>query len=691
MRKLAGTCLTLTLVASSMRCTGDERRAPRAVPPEASPADSGAADRSADASEIDARDSAAPLPLSDRPFRKRVLDAQFRAEGVAVFDVNGDTLNDIVTDQYWYESPNFDAHEIRTPEPYEAETTYSRSNAVFAMDVDRDDWMDIIVVPFPGSAIGWYKNPRGDRRAHWQRYEIAPNANVETPVFEDLFNDGREQLVMGIGGGAVQSTLAWLEPAIDPYAPWIAHTIGAGSGAIADPFSHGLGVGDLNRDGRVDVLTSEGWFEAPADPSEPVWTWHASAFRSNECSHMYVWDVNADGLPDVLSSNPHRYGVWWWEQLPAAPGAAPDFVERTIDASFSESHALHLEDMDADGVPEIITGKRFYSHGKSEPGALDAPLLVAYRRVLDASAPGGARFTRTVIDAESGVGTQFEVADVSGDALPDIVVSSKLGLFYFERDARCGGAPAEWLPLLAGSELRDWYPWFPSTGRRDPQQIFKLRDGVLHVFDIPQTDEDQDFGYLASRREYANFRVRFDYRWGTRQFNPARRDGWTMDSGFFVTAVGPDTIWPRALECQVQIGDTGDVFAFDRATFGTTVADPAAFPPVYAENGAPYVTGRSANPGWHTSRVIRSMRADSADDWTHVEITVLGETTEYEVNGNVVMRGNSRRQPSALAPDDPARDIPLVRGRLVVQEEGAEVLFRDLEISGLGPATCADL
>jgi len=273
--------------------------------------------------------------------------------------------------------------------------------------------------------MGWYQNPRGD--GHWARYAIAAHANMETPIFEDLFGDGHRELVMGIesdpGETPVQpAVLAWLEPAPDRHAPWIAHAIG--DAASASRFSHGLGAGDLDGDGIVDVLTSEGWFQGDRSRS---WAWHAFAFHPNECSQMYAWDVNHDGRADVISSNPHHYGVYWWEHT------NDGFVEHTIDDSFSESHALRLEDLDLDGVPEIVTGKRWYSHGKTEKGALDPPVLVSYARVLDATAPGGARFVRTLLDDASGVGTQFEITDVSGDGFPDIVISNKRGLSYFAR------------------------------------------------------------------------------------------------------------------------------------------------------------------------------------------------------------------------------------------------------------------
>lgn len=341
---------------------------------------------------------------------------------------------------------------------------------------------------------------------------------------------------------------------------------------------------------------------------------------------------------------------------------------------------MRLDDLDADGVPEIVTGKRFYSHGKNEKGALDPAVLVSYARVLDRNAPGGARFARTTIDESSGVGTQFEIADVSGDGIPDIVTSNKRGLFYFERDARCAGAPAAWVPIFDGRDLAGFYSYLPSTKRRDPKKIFRVRDGNIVVLGIDATNEDIDFGYLSTFAEYGDVRVRFRYRFTGREFEPALRTGFKLDSGFFVTTVGPDMIWPRALECQVQVDDTGDVYLFDGATFTTTVLDPSATPVIFQEGGRNYTTPSMPNPNWVPSRVVHSEKNDKTLDWNTVEIEVSGERTSYSVNDRIVMRGTGRKHPDGS---------PLVRGRLVLQEEGSEIWFRDVAVQGIGTPVCA--
>jgi hypothetical protein len=351
-----------------------------------------------------------------RTFTKRTLDTAFRAEGVAVFDVDRDGHADIVTDQYWYAGPGMTPHEIRTPEAFDV-AVYSHDVGAWGDDIDGDGWTDLVVAPFPTDAAYWYENPHGLDQ-HWTVHEIAPalSAAKESPIYVDLFGDGHRVLIMGDEPALV---LAWFAPGPDPRAPWIEHPISAPGFAGAYRFAHGLGIGDVNGDGRSDVLTSQGWFEQTADRA--AWPFHAFSFGPDECSTMYALDLDRDGLADVLCAHPHVYGLRWWQQLPGG-----GFTEHSIDETISQMHAVGLADLDGDGVPEIVTGKTRYAH-TYDPGAEEPSLLVYYT-----IAPGPV-FVRHQVDDASGIGRTVTIADVDGDRRPDIVVSNKNGLFYFRR------------------------------------------------------------------------------------------------------------------------------------------------------------------------------------------------------------------------------------------------------------------
>jgi len=366
------------------------------------------------------------VPISSG-YTKTVIDPVYRTEGVTAFDVDRDGLTDIVTYQFWFRAPDFTPYPIDTPQTFDPLTQYANGCAAFGVDLNGDGWTDLLSIPFNGLEVDWFENPRGRLGGAWPRHAIWPSSTVETAIWVDLFGDGRHELVMGTEPSRV---LAYYTPAANPTAPWVQHAISAPGFPGAALFVHGLGVGDVDGDGRTDVLTASGWFAATADRAS--WVWHDTEWAPDDCAQMYVYDVNADGRGDVLCSSPHHYGVRWFEQHPVgAPGVDATWIEHTIDASFSESHALRLDDLDGDGVPEIITGKRFYSHGTREKGALDRAVLVYFRLLRGAS--GDVSGGRPEVDEDSGVGTAFEVTDVDGDGKLDILVANKKGLFYFRK------------------------------------------------------------------------------------------------------------------------------------------------------------------------------------------------------------------------------------------------------------------
>ena len=88
-------------------------------------------------------------------------------------------------------------------------------------------------------------------------------------------------------------------------------------------YGHGIGAGDVNKDGRNDIVTPLGWLEAPPDPRRSEWRFHED-FKLGEHLIYFVIDLNEDGLPDLLTGMAHGYGIFWMEQRPGDAGEARD-------------------------------------------------------------------------------------------------------------------------------------------------------------------------------------------------------------------------------------------------------------------------------------------------------------------------------------------------------------------------------
>jgi hypothetical protein len=358
-------------------------------------------------------------------FDKRVIDPAFRSEGVTVFDVDRDGHLDIVTEEQWYRGPELTPHPLRAPRAWDPYTEYAHCFAAFHDDVDRDGYEDLIVFGPPGEDASWCQNPRGEEGT-WACHTIAPSASGESPFLADVLGDGKRRLFMGI---EPERLLGWMVPGPSEDAPWTMRSITEPGFPMAARYEHGLGLGDVNGDGRADILTGSGWLEQPADPGAALWTWHPVEICPNNCAHMFAYDVSGDGLADLVGTSPHGYGAFWWEQRRGAEGGV-SFVRHEIDLTSSQNHAARFVDLDGDGRPELVTGKRWYAHFTQDPGALEPALLLLYRFEREG---GTVRWTRTVIDDDSGIGSQFEIVDVDGDGWLDVVVSNKKGLTLFRQ------------------------------------------------------------------------------------------------------------------------------------------------------------------------------------------------------------------------------------------------------------------
>ncbi|MFB0553113.1 MAG: FG-GAP repeat domain-containing protein [Phycisphaerae bacterium] len=355
-------------------------------------------------------------------FRKIIVDETFRSEGVAVGDVNHDGKLDILAGDVWYEAPDWKMHEIRPVGQYDGSKGYSQTFANFAQDVNSDGWADSIIIGMPGEPCWWYENPK-DKPGHWKQRMVVDSACNETPLFVDLLGNGKPVLVFAV---RPKGLMAWFSVPSDLDGLWDMHIIAGPDAPGTKMYSHGLGAGDVDGDGRNDVLIKEGWWQAPEDRTDINWKFHP-ANLGPDCADILVYDVDDDGDGDVITSSAHNYGIWWFEQLAPADGST--FKQHVISEKYSQPHAIRLVDINGDGIKDLVTGKRHFAHMGKDPGGKDPAMLYWFE--LRRPQKGKIEFAMHVIDDDSGVGTQFEVVDLNGDGRPDIVTSNKKGVHVF--------------------------------------------------------------------------------------------------------------------------------------------------------------------------------------------------------------------------------------------------------------------
>ena len=223
-------------------------------------------------------------------------------------------------------------------------------------------------------------------------------------------------------------------------------------------------------------------------------------------------------------------------------------------------------------------------------------------------------------------------------------------------------AVASGLPLFA-AESPAVHTLFVGDRRIDaPDPRVRWEDGGLTFLGVPEAKPE--FGYLATRDAFRNYRLTLEYRWGERRFAP--REAALRDSGLLFH-VGPrEGVWPDCVEFQIQEGETGDAYllqsggriaALSPSKDGRT-HDPAA--PVRPVEGSVFRRARTA---------------DRLKDWNRLELVARGADATYRVNGEGTNRLLDLRRPDGS---------PLDEGRIALQLEGAEVRYRDVRIAPLG-------
>ena len=381
--------------------------------------------------------TAGTLRADEPNWKLHTINGRSEFEAAGVFDVDNDGQLDIISGDTWYQGPGWKLYHVRDVERV---GTYYHCFATLPLDVNGDGNTDYVTCSYFGKSVGWVENP-GSVGKPWTYHEVDQPGNIEAAWMVDLSGDGVPDLLPN-----TVNVVVWYEVVKQGDGKGYElkkHDLGASAAG------HGVGSGDVNGDGRVDLLTPKGWYEAPSDASHGSWTWHPDWQIGATGIQILARDVDGDGLSDVVYGMGHDYGLLWLHQGKGT-GGERTWTKHAIDKSIASVHTLLWADIDGDGKDnELVTGKRVYAH-EIEPGATDGSVIAWYRfessskewvkhvifqgePAKNPPAKGGERLAlKDFPPGTAGTGLQITAIDIDKDGDLDLVCPGKSGLYLFE-------------------------------------------------------------------------------------------------------------------------------------------------------------------------------------------------------------------------------------------------------------------
>jgi hypothetical protein len=238
--------------------------------------------------------------------------------------------------------------------------------------------------------------------------------------------------------------------------------------------------------------------------------------------------------------------------------------------------------------------------------------------------------------------------------------------------------PDKPIRLFNGRDLSGFTTWLKDAKRQDPRKVFTAHDGMIHF-------SGDGFGYLATDKEYRDYRLLVEYKWGK------RTDGgkYVRNSGVLLHATGPDGnangVWMASIECQLAQGCVGDLIVI-RGQDGKGNVIPVSFK-------ANTILGPDKRPRWKAGGEVRTFPKGQLwwslhdpdykelldtrgkddlesplGDWTRVECIASDRRLQIKVNGTQV---------------NEAFEAYPAAGKILLELEGFEIYFRKLELQPL--------
>lgn len=397
------------------------------------------------------------LAQSSQPFRLLEIDPQNPNSSCAVLDVDADGHLDVVCGRYWYRAPDWSRHHVR-----DVEVIRGRQDdyANLVLDVNGDGHSDIVSANYRSQSIYWIRHPdpSAGTDADWERTVVATPGPMETARLADVDQDGQQDILPN----GTKSAAWWsLQPGPEP--EWQRHPL------PEELAGHGIGIGDINGDGRADVVGHRGWAEAPEDRRRGRWIFHPLENLLQDASiPILVVDADGDGDNDLVWGRAHQAGLYWLEQV-AGNDAGGEWKQHVIDTATGQNHSLLWADLDGNGQAELITGSRFLGHDGKDLGEYN-PLQI---RSFEFDPEQGTWRPRILSwNDRVSPGLDPKVADLDGDGDLDLVCADQNGCYLLVNplqesalDAACIAAVDPELSRPLSADRSD-------PGSRDPMRVF---------------------------------------------------------------------------------------------------------------------------------------------------------------------------------------------------------------------------
>ncbi|GAA5132069.1 DUF1080 domain-containing protein [Luteolibacter yonseiensis] len=242
---------------------------------------------------------------------------------------------------------------------------------------------------------------------------------------------------------------------------------------------------------------------------------------------------------------------------------------------------------------------------------------------------------------------------------------------------------ADWTPLFNGKDMDGWTTVLDkSKPGEDPNHYVQVRDGSIHMYADTDTSATVPFGVIVHDKTFSRFHLSLEYRWGGKRFAPRKND--IRDAGVIYHATNTGKIWPDSVEYQIQEGDTGDIVYLPKSGLTWMHPDPKSAPEGQGDPGMLPEDGGTPKDftGTNFAYVGRYPVLDTVDGWNHVEVIVQADrSAEHIVNGRTRARISQLQEKNGDS---------LKEGKIALQLEGAEILYRDVKIRELGEPLAAD-